>query len=472
MSASKNTAYLRSNTRFNRRKFVGKSGAAVGAMAAGSFATGALPSTSSVVAQEEPVTLKFITLGEAWADHMQQVIEGFVNSHPNIQVELETYPFRQLFEVIEIQMQGQSPDVDVISVDVPLVASYTVRGFLHPLDEYFTAEEIETTWIPAASEAGTFNDQFMAAPQNNSTQFLYFNRTLFEENGVEPPPAMVEGTGGEPGLIDEVVSGRWTWEQVVDAAEQLTLESAGVTDVWGLIFDQVSRPYQMLALPESLGQPSISPDGLTTDGYLNSEAWIRAATFYYDLFNTWGVSPTGVEPDQTTELFASGRVAMFVGGEWNIPTLANTDGLDFAIAAHPYFADGEVATPTGSWHAGVSAFSEQKDAAAEFVKYLTASPEGSQIWYDAHGHFPATTELLEAINTSEETESFPQSAYRLGVYEAQNTAVPRPQSPGYLEFEDILNNTLEDIRNGSDPEEALNAAVQRIDRGLERYRDI
>ena len=471
MSVDKNVVNRHSNSRLSRRKFVGTSG-----VAAGAFATGAMAANAwapSAMAQDEPVTLRFITLAEEWADHMQQVIDGFESSHPGIQVELETYPFRQLFEVIEIQMQGQSPELDIISVDVPLVASYSVRGFLHPLDEYFTAEEISETWIPAAVEASIYGDQFMAAPQNNSTQFLYFNRTLFEEHGVEPPPALVPGTGGDPGLIDEVVSGRWTWEQVVDAAEQLTLDTDGdgAIDVWGFQFDQVSRPYQLLALPESLGQPSLSPDGLSTDGYLNSEEWIRAATFYYDLFNTWEVSPTGVEPDQASDLFATGRAAMFVGGEWNIPVFAGADGLDFGIAAHPYFAGEQVATPTGSWHVGISAFSENKPEAAEFLKYLTASPEGSRIWYDAHGHFPATTNLLEAVNTSEETETVPYSAYRLGVYEAQNTAVPRPQTPGYLEFEDILAATLEDIRNGSNPEEALSTAVQRIDRGLERYRD-
>jgi multiple sugar transport system substrate-binding protein len=119
----------------------------------------------------------------------------------------------------------------------------------------------------------------------------------------------------------------------------------------------------------------------------------------------------------------------------------------------------------------VSAFSEHKDEAAEFVKFLTAD-EGNRIWYDAYGDIPATQELLGYIETAEETSEFPDNAYRLAVHEARNTAVPRPQTPGYLEFEDILSTTLEDIRNGADPEEALNAAVQRIDRGLERYEGV
>lgn len=421
---------------------------------------------------QEPTTLRFITLSEAWADHMQEVIDAFHETTADIRVELEVYPFRQLFEVIEIRMSGQSQDVDILSVDVPLVASYTTRGFLQPLDDYFTAAEMESTWIPAAVEASTYGDQFMAAPQNNSTQFLYVNRALFQDNGVAMPPMLTPETEPTPEAIDEIVAGRWTWEQVVEAAGQLTLDSNddGVSDVWGFQFDQVSRPYQILALPESLNQPSVSPDGLSTDGYLNSEKWIQAGQFYGDLFNALAVSPKGITPDQSAELFFSGNAAMYVGGEWNVPTFAGTEGLDFGVAAHPYFADGRVATPTGSWHVGISAFSEHKDAAAEFVKFLTLSPEGTRTWFEAHGHFPVTTALLDLVDRAEEFTAFPRSPYRLGTYEARNTAVPRPQTPGYLEFEDILNNTLEDIRNGSDPAEALNAAVPRIDRAMTKYR--
>ena len=449
----------------SRRRVLGAAGAAAGLAAAGPVRGWAAP------ARQEPVALTFITLGEDWAENMQKVIDAFEAATPGITVAMETYPFRQLFEIIEVRMQAQSGDVDLISVDVPLVASYSVRGFLHPLDAYFTPEEMESTWVPASVDAGIYNDQFMAAPQNSSTQFMYINRQLFADAGVEPPPAIEDGAAVDAELVDAVVAGRWTWEQVVEAAQALTADTNGdgAPDTWGMMFDQVSRPYQILALPESLNQPSVSEDGLSTDGFLNSENWVRAATFYGDLYNALAVSPKGVTADNSYEVFAAGNAAMYVGGEWNIPRFSAADGLDFAVAAHPYFADGRVATPTGSWHVGVSAFSEKQDAAAEFVRFLTLSPEGSQIWFDSHGQFPATTALLDRLDSDETYAEFPLGAYRLGAYEARNTAVPRPQTPGYLEFEDILATTLEDIRNGSDPAPSLDAAVQRIDRALARY---
>lgn len=445
---------------------------------AGAAAIGAMSMTSTqstvakaASAQTGEVVLNFIWRSDAQSEAMVPVIEEFEATHPGIRINLEGYPFRQLFETIEIRMQASSPDIDILAVDSPLTASYTVRGFLHPLNDYFSGEEIANTWVDAALAAGTWEGRLMSAPVNNSTQYLYFNRRYFEEQGIEPPPALGPGAGGSPEVIEDVTGNRWTWDQVVDAAQQLTLDTDndGRTDVWGFHFHQVNRAYQILALPESLQQPSVSEDGLTTDGYLNSEKWIQAATFYRDLFNTWEVSPKGVAAEQSSELFSSGGAAMYLATASQLPLFLEVADLDFGVAAHPYFEEGRVATPTGSWHVGVSAFSQHKEEAAEFVKFLSASSEGSTIWYEAYGDLPATRELLEFIETSEETSEFPESAFRLAAHEAQNTAVPRPQTPGYLEFEDILSTTLEDIRNGADPEQALNAAVERIDRGLERY---
>jgi multiple sugar transport system substrate-binding protein len=108
---------------------------------------------------------------------------------------------------------------------------------------------------------------------------------------------------------------------VVDAAKKLTKDTKGdgKIDVWGFEFDQVSRLYQLQCLGESLGGPLVSPDGLKAEGYLNSNEWIKAAQWYSDLFNKWKVSPKNVSPAESPVLFASGKVAMFVGGEWNVP---------------------------------------------------------------------------------------------------------------------------------------------------------
>ena len=428
---------------------------------------------STVLAARAATTLHWLTLSDgAWPASVKKVIAAFEAENPDIKVELDLYPFRQLFETIEVRMKAEDSDVDLISVDVPLVASYTVRGYLAPLNEYFTNEEIEKTWVKPSWQAGMYKENFMAAPQNSSSQFFYINRKLFQQANVTPPKALDPGKETNYDQIASIAKDdRWTWEQVVDAAKKLTKDTKGdgKIDVWGFEFDQVSRLYQLQCLGESLGRSLVSPDGLKAEGYLNSDQWIKAAQWYADLFNKWKVSPKNVSPAESPDLFASGKVAMFVGGEWNVPRFQEA-GVDFAIAPFPYFKEGRPVTGTGSWHIGVAKGSSHKAEAAKFAKFLTENEEGSKIWFEAQGQLPATQALLTAIENAEKYRSFPLDAYLLGVYEARNSAVFRPVTPGYLQLEDIFFSTFEDIRNGVDPKQALDGAAERVDRFLAQFK--
>src|SRR5271163_2665899 len=99
------------------------------------FAAGLLMAGSSAPAV---TTVRWLTLSDgAWPDSVKKVIAAFEAENPDIKVELDTYPFRQLFETIEVRMKAQDANLDMISVDVPLVASYSLRGYLAPLDDYF-----------------------------------------------------------------------------------------------------------------------------------------------------------------------------------------------------------------------------------------------------------------------------------------------------------------------------------------------
>jgi ABC-type glycerol-3-phosphate transport system substrate-binding protein len=216
--------------------------------------------------------LHFMTLSDnVWPANIKKVVAAFEAENSDIKIELDTYPFRQLFETIEVRMKAQDKDVDLISVDVPLVASHSVRGFLAPLDEYFPQSEIVKTWIKASWQAGMYDNHFMAAPQNSSTQFMFINRKLFQQAGIEPPKGLVPGESVTYDQVTQIAANdRWTWQQVVEAARKLTKTQNGKTEIWGFEFDQVSRFYQLQCLGDSLGATLVGPDGLTAEGYFNS----------------------------------------------------------------------------------------------------------------------------------------------------------------------------------------------------------
>jgi ABC-type glycerol-3-phosphate transport system substrate-binding protein len=181
-----------------------------------------------------------------WPPLLKKIIASFEAQNPDISIQVEPYLFRQLFETIEVRMKGQDKDVDLLSVDAPLVASYSLRGFLAPLDQYFSQTDIPKTWIAASWQAGIYNHQFMAAPLNSSTQFMFINRRLFRDAGIELPKGLAPGENVTYDHMSQIaVNDRWTWDQVIDAARKLTKADKGKTETWGFAPKLISvEPYR------------------------------------------------------------------------------------------------------------------------------------------------------------------------------------------------------------------------------------
>ena len=367
-----------------------------------------------------------------------------------IQVETEDLPFRDLLKKIEISAKAEVKDVDVIFVDAPLTPSYAERGLLLPLNDYFVGANPDELWVPAAVNSAMWKGKIWAPPLNNSSQVLYYNKELLDKAGIPYPSAALDK--------------RLTWAEVVDNARKIAKPESGI---WGLMFDQVSRYYQLQVLPESLGGGSgMSKDGLSVAGQLTNEGWINGLTFYGDLFNKWKISPKGVNPTETVSMFASGKVAYFVGLE---PRSIDFDksGVKYGFVPHPYFTGGKPVTPTNSWHIGVWKHTKYPKEAAQLVRFLTTNPKIAVETLDIDGRLPSHKAALRYIN---EQPKFLNSVKKLAAWEATNTGVVRARTPAYLEFEELVNNAMEDIRNGGDPKTVLSETEARITAALRRYR--
>jgi len=379
-----------------------------------------------------------------------------------IKVKLETYPFAQLFQVIEVKMKGKSADCDVLEVDSPVTSSYAVRGYIEPIDDLLPKEE-QKKFFPATVGLGTWQGKIYSMPFENSTQFMYYNKDLFEKAGISFPS------------MD--VNQRWTWGKIVEVTQKIqkTLNKEGETKIWGLLFDQVNRPYQMLALPQSLGAGSgVSPDGLHVEGYLNNEGWIKAMTWWYNVNNVWKIHPKGIGPAESPEQFIAGNVAIFIGGSWNMSEFEETreEGhLNYGIAPHPYFTEGKPATGTNSWHFGISPYSKHKEAAKKFVKFLTSEKIMGD-WFKATKQLTANKVMNEVIFNLPEYREYPLNAFKeITTYELEYTAEPRPTTPFYLEWEDLVGKAFGDIQNGADPKTTLDEYAATIERVAKKYRE-
>lgn len=409
--------------------------------------------TMTGFAEEDKPTIRWVSQGvgeTGWEGLTVPILEKF-EEETGIHVEAEFYSFSDLFEVIETKSASGNADFDVMSVDVTYVSKYGSSGYLEPLDPYFTDED-KAKWDEASYTAGVWEDTMYAAPENTSCQELYYNKTLLEEAGIELPENDAEH--------------RLTYEQVADMAKQAqeALDPDGSKGIIGLDFQQVSRIYQMNMLPNSMGGANISEDGYSLDGVVNTEPWIKAMTWYQGLVND-GIASRGYDADQLGDMFYSGKMVFMVGGTWTRNGMTCDDEIDCTYAPCFEGYEDKVATSTGSWYFGINSQSENKDAAAEFIKYFTLG-EGSDMWLSINGDVPSRLDKQEEIANDENATK----DMKIAAYEAANTAYPRAVTPVFGEYSTILDQAWEDVRNGADVEDTLNYAVEQFDSAVASYK--
>jgi ABC-type glycerol-3-phosphate transport system substrate-binding protein len=431
----------------------GASSASSSSATSDSTAQSTAETTDSTAASASGTTIKWISQGpgdSAWEGQTKPILEEF-EKETGIHVDAEFYSFDDLFDVIETKSAAKSADFDVMSVDVTYVAKYGSSGYLEPLDSYFSADD-KAKWDKASYTAGVWDNTMYAAPENTSTQELYYNKTLLDEAGITLP--------------DNGADNRLTYEQVADLAKQAQqkLDPDGSKGLIGLDFQQVSRIYQMNMLPNSMGGKNISDDGYSLDGVVNTDAWTNAMTWYQNLVND-GVASKGYTADEIPEQFYSGNMVFMIGGTWTNALMTCDDEIGSTYAPCFKGYEDKVATSTGSWYFGMNSQSKNKDAAAEFIRFFTLG-KGSDMWLEINKDVPSRLDKQqEIVDDPSSTE-----AMKIAAYEAANTAFPRAVTPAFGEYSTILNQAWEDVRNGADVTETLNDAVDKFNSAVASYK--
>ena len=318
-------------------------------------------------------------------------VEAFNKAYEGkIKCEADYVAFNDVFETLEVLMSNKSTEYDIFAADGPNVAAYVSRGYLQPLNQWISDDEIKM-FTDAMITEGTYKDQFYGAPMGNSSTVLYYNKALLKEAGINID-------------FDSVTpDNRLTWEQLIDYSKQAldVLDPDHSKGIYGIEFQQVGRVYQMNILPNSLGGAQISEDGLSVDGVIDTQPWMDALNFYQTQVND-GIFTRGISADDTSSYFQSGKILFYLGTT-ALPAAFEKNGFeDWGFTYIPCFEghEDEIRSACGSWTIGMNTYSVKQEAAAEFIKYLTLY-DGADVYINASGMVPAldrqfTDELKKA----------------------------------------------------------------------------
>src|SRR5690625_1664825 len=313
---------------------IGVAALALTAACSGSESSGSSGDGADWTIPDEDPTTTIQVLGHQEPEILQPVFDAFHEAHPDITVDYESVPFDQLNSVLDARIANQDGNPDVYWADQPRIPALSSRGYTEDLTDQFSG--LTDAFDSAPLESSSFDGRLWSLPTANSTQLLYYNVELVEAAGSDLPSTDPEQ--------------RMTWQELRDRAQAAV--DAGAEN--GILFGQTNRYYQLEPLPVSAGGSAggTGEGNLTPD--ITSEPWVEAMSYYQSLFAD-GIAPTSVPPEQSDDEFLTGSTAYMVQGNWLVPSLAEAD-FDWGVAAHPYFEDGDVATPTGSWSLAMSPF--------------------------------------------------------------------------------------------------------------------
>ena len=141
----------------------------------------ALSALTVQAADGEKTVIRLMSGGAGyWEANLDPVVEAYNAAHDDVEVVVDYYQYDALLSNAEVKFGSGSQDYDMVTVDAPLVAAYTNRGYIVPLDSYYSAEE-QDQFTPSEKDSSCWNGSFMAAPMNNSSQILWYNADLLKQ---------------------------------------------------------------------------------------------------------------------------------------------------------------------------------------------------------------------------------------------------------------------------------------------------
>ncbi|MCO6455252.1 MAG: ABC transporter substrate-binding protein, partial [Pirellulaceae bacterium] len=125
---------------------------------------------------------------------VERVVDRFNRSQDRHYVRALAMPGNNLDLKLFLAVTGGDPP-DLINQDDPIVADWASRGALTPLDELASPDEyqqLDSFLLPAARRLGTHDGRMYALCNGLDIRALYYNRTLLDQYGLQPPRTLDE----------------------------------------------------------------------------------------------------------------------------------------------------------------------------------------------------------------------------------------------------------------------------------------
>jgi sn-glycerol 3-phosphate transport system substrate-binding protein len=412
----------------------------------------------------EPVTIQFWhAMGGSRIELIQGIVDDFMEENPNITVEVQyTGSYNDTLNKVKAASKaGNAPHVFHLYEIGTLQMIHS--GIITPIYELEKWESIN--WDDFFSPVSSYymvQGNHYSMPFNSSTPLLYYNKTFFEEAGLDPedPPA--------------------TFQEVVDVSrtlqEELPQLKAPIT--WNLhswYFEQFH-----CLMDEPLVNNGNGRQGeLPTEVLFNEEPGQQILEWWTGMEEDGLFLDVGPGWQNHRAAFGSGEVAMVMSSTSDVNQLTGLLAekgweMGTGFIPHPEGADGGVAIGGGSLWITNNQPDEELLAALKLVKYI--SSDGPQVrWHKGTGYFPVRKTAMEQLEEEgwfEENPNFRTAFDQL--LESPYTVNTAGALIGvFPELRSLVETAIQKVYAGDmTVEEALDEAAEKTNRSIREWNEL
>jgi multiple sugar transport system substrate-binding protein len=174
-----------------------------------------------------------------------------------------------------------------------------------------------------------------------------------------------------------------------------------------------------------------------------------------------------VQSMSTPDLFAAGKAAMALGGHWRYQTFMRAPGLDFDVAplpVGPSLPKGHSACSNiGTTGLSISASSQRKDQAWQFVKFATG-PVGQAIIAESCLFVPVLRSVLKSDGFAKAHNRIRNLAV---LTEGPSYSEGLPVTPAWEKVVALMDRNMGPVLRGARPATSLTGLSQAVDEVLQ-----
>lgn len=305
-----------------------------------------------------------------WGVPPQAMLDEF-QKESGIKVNVETVAWDDIRSKIAIAANGKKAAADVYEVDWSWVGEFNAANWLEPLQ--LTAEDMAD--IPSISSF-VVDEKVLAIPYANDFRIGYYNEKLYKEAGLEEPKTWDEVAKNMEILKEKNIL-KYPYTFPLNANEGTTTSFIWMTYLRdGKVFNE--------------------------DNTLNRENALKTLTFINSMMDKGLINPANLSMSaiDTYRELLSGEAAFMVGPTSFIersmdPAQSKVIGEIEVIV--PPGADGKATQTMALTEAiGVSALSENKEAAKKFVQWYT-SKNTQRAFFKEISAIPTRTSILNEV---------------------------------------------------------------------------